>query len=308
VTTPDPTATAPEALDAIATLASRVSGVPAAGPIWLPRLVAPPAGWLPGTALVHPEEPALSRAVASYAAERGTDHRVAATLLWKAYAYWAALPAVVGWAAYRRVPDLALERMAVRFPGEAPYLALGLADARVAVLPGDPIAGRPGTLTVQDEDALLAFVRDRVVEGHLHPLLTSLRGRAGVGSRLLWGSVAVAFSHPFTALTDLLDRDPRPDLHRLLATLGRPARLVEIAEVEDAAGARRPRPLRRTCCLAMRVPGGEYCLTCPLLPEERRDEESAAYGLRWLRSGPAAGTGLLSRAHAGPGRGPDPAR
>jgi len=86
----------------------------------------------------------------------------AGALAWKAYTYWLALPAVLGWASARRVPLLTSTDVLMHFDDPRPLITLGLhPDIPVAVLPSDPLAvsGLPQVRVVPDEAALLVELR-----------------------------------------------------------------------------------------------------------------------------------------------------
>src|SRR5690348_1177995 len=117
----------------------------------------------------------------------------AAALAWKAYTYWLALPAVLGWASARRVPLLTADDVLVHFADPRPLVTLGLrADIPVAVLPGDPIAlaGHPQVRVVADETELLAELRRSLLDEHLTPLLDAIHGQVRLGKRTLLGSLS----------------------------------------------------------------------------------------------------------------------
>jgi hypothetical protein len=79
---------------------------------------------------------------------RASPHATAA-LAWKAYTFALALPAVLGWAAARRVPLVRPADVLVHLHLPGSVLMLGLRPSiRVAVLPSDPLAtARRGTST-----------------------------------------------------------------------------------------------------------------------------------------------------------------
>ena len=103
---------------------------------------------------------------------RGGIPHAAAALAWKAYSYWLALPAVLGWASARRVPLLDADRRAdpLRGPPAAAHHRPA-PPTTVAVLPSDPLAlaGLPEVRVVADEAALLAALRASLLDGHLAP-------------------------------------------------------------------------------------------------------------------------------------------
>ncbi|HET9517814.1 MAG TPA: hypothetical protein VFO77_08825, partial [Actinoplanes sp.] len=107
-------------------------------------LVADPAGWRNGADLAGA---LLATLLDTTRREYGAQQHAAATLAWKEYTYWLALPAVLGWASARRVPLLRADDVLVHFADRRNLVTLGLRDGiTVAVLPSDPLAfDRPGS-------------------------------------------------------------------------------------------------------------------------------------------------------------------
>ena len=222
-----------------------------------------PDGWLPALALADAEGPELSAAIKRTAERWEASWHAAAGMLWKAYAYWAALPVALGWALNRRVPLAGVDGVAVRFQDGPPYLAVALQRATVAVLPGDPAAASPGVTTAADARDLLARLRASLIDGHLAPIAEALHRATRVGRRPLWGSVAEALAWPLIAFAPALPGDPVAEARALLAGMGPGiGQLVEI--VPAAAGQERPAIRRRTCCLAFTAPGLGFCASCCL--------------------------------------------
>ncbi|MGW0446257.1 (2Fe-2S)-binding protein [Streptosporangium nondiastaticum] len=199
-------------------------------------------GWIPVSELARePYGPLL--ALVDETAERWSAPRhVAAALLWKTYTYWNTLPMVLGWALERRVPLMRLADTLVR-PSDA-GVTIAATAVTVAVLPGDPLAGAPGTTVVPD---LASAIRDALLDGQ-HPLIRALCAQTRLGERTLWGSTAEAVAHPLLSLV------PRDDVTRLLTEIGPP---VNGLLVPDGDGYR-----RRTCCLWVTLPDADPCSTC----------------------------------------------
>src|SRR2546423_724026 len=78
-----------------------------------------PVGWLPATRLA--DGSALPEVLSAARRRWGGSRHASAALAWKSYTYWVALPAVVGYALTRRVPDMSPEQVLVRPHGEAPF-------------------------------------------------------------------------------------------------------------------------------------------------------------------------------------------
>ena len=189
----------------------------------------------------------------------GQPHAVAA-LAWKAYTYWLALPAVLGWASARRVPLLTGRDVLFHFDDPRPLITLGLrADIPVAVLPGDPIAlsGHPGVRVVPDEDALLEELRRSLLDEHLKPLLEAIHGMVRLGRRALLGSLSSGVAYAVLRSADVLPGSSADIIDTLLRTLG-VEDLIELVPGPDG----RLDVQRKTCCLAFTLPEPRICRGC----------------------------------------------
>jgi hypothetical protein len=263
--------TAVLATDALAPVAGLLDlTYPGAYPAGLRLDARPGPPWRTGAELTDPDQ--LEAVVGTVMRRYGATRHVAAALLWKTYTYRVVSPVVLGWALNRRVPLAIAERTLVR-PGPGDNrLSTALIDPTVAVLPGDPLAGTPGTLTVPDEDALLAAAAQALFEEHLIPAVATFVARCKIGRRPLWGSVAEAVAHPLLIASPrtsggLADVGPPPvrtqagrlaQARRLLDGLGHGlADLLDLRPAPDGTPYR-----RRTCCLAFALPQYDYCATC----------------------------------------------
>ncbi|MFF4809442.1 hypothetical protein ACFY03_14615 [Micromonospora chersina] len=189
----------------------------------------------------------------------GTPHACAA-LAWKSYSYWTALPAVLGWAAARRVPLLDPADVLVHFEDHHQLLTLGLrSSTTVAVLPGDPLAlaGAPGVRVVADEAALIDALRGSLLDAHFAPLIAAIQGEVRIGTRTLLGSVASGIAHGILRASDALPGSSTATIGTLLDALD-VSDLVEL--VPGPAG--EPTVQRRTCCLAFTLPRPKICQGC----------------------------------------------
>lgn len=221
-----------------------------------------PAGWFPATDLVDGARvPELIDAATRR--WRAQPH-AAAALAWNWYTYWLALPAVVGFAAVRRVPLLHPEDVLLSFCRQRSFLAVGLGRAAVAVLPSDPLAAvaGPGVEVVRDEPALLDRLAGSLRDAHLDPVLEQIRTRVHVGRRTLLGSLAAGVAYGMVGA--LAHSAPEPTVaavRAVLAALG-VADLVELSQRPPG----RVRVRRRTCCLAFTLPEPKICAGCVLRP------------------------------------------
>ncbi len=218
-------------------------------------------GWIPATDIVSGA--ALDDLLA--AAQRRWDAapHAAAALAWKCYSYWLALPAVIGYAAARRVPLVRPSGVVVRWNTRQPFLRIGLTSVDVAVLPSDPLAiiGTPGIEIVPHEAALLDAMRISLMDEHLTPIMGQIKSRLHLGRRTLWGSLASGVAHGISRAADVV---PGPTMETAVEVLDR----LGVADLVDLGD---PRPghsgisvHRKTCCLAFTLPQPKVCRGCVL--------------------------------------------
>jgi len=223
-----------------------------------PGLVTTPgAGWRRATELLTPD--GMAGFLDAAALRWNAQPHAAAALAWKCYTYWLALPAILGFAAARRVPLMTPERVLVRYADHQPFLRLALHTPVTAVLAGDPITATDagGLQVVDDEARLLRVLRESLVEQHLEPMLERIRERVHLGHRTLWGSLASGVAYGLSRAADALPGSTLETADTLLSALD-VADLVELT----------PRPeggldiQRRTCCLAFTLPEPKICSSC----------------------------------------------
>ncbi len=215
------------------------------------------AGWMPTSELAGGQLPAL---LASAQRRWSAQPHAAAALAWKAYTYWLALPAVLGWASARRVPLLTADDVLMHFEDRRPLVTLGLRpDITVAVLPTDPLAlsGLPHVRVVPDEAALLEELRRSLLDDHLTPMLDAIHREVRLGARTLLGSLASGIAYAVLRSADVLPGSSAETINTLLTALD-VADLVEL--VPGPTGTLTVQ--RKTCCLAFTLPQPKVCNGC----------------------------------------------
>ena len=224
------------------------------------------------------DPPGLLRAVRAFGRAAGTDETgVAASLLCQAWAVGVTRAAIACLVGARRVPDLAAANTRILFDGAQRPAGAALIRPRFAAVVGDEEAGHdPEAEIVLDDDALFAWTRARLFDGHLGPLVEALHDLVPVGRRLLWGNVAAAVAGGFAGLTALTDHpfDPEhvlPEAVRLLDAPESPTAGLAALFPVTHDGTTRLFVRRQTCCLRYRLPDAPpTCLSCRLLPERDR--------------------------------------
>ena len=232
-----------------------------------------------GAASALDDSPGLLRMVQAFGRAAGTDENaVAASLLCQAWAVNVTRPVIAGLVGARRVTDLGAHNTELLFDEEGRPAGASAMTPRYAALAGDrEAAADPWAEIVDDEDALFAWARLRLFDGHLAALVDALVDIAPVGRRLLWGNAAAATAGAFAALSaaELPSADRAAqmlqDARRLLQEPGSPIEgLADVFPV-DHDGAVRLFVRRHTCCLRYRLPDApRTCLSCRLLPEAER--------------------------------------
>jgi ferric iron reductase protein FhuF len=103
-----------------------------------------------------------------------------------------------------------------------------------------------------------------VIDGHLRPLIDTVRAVVPVAAGLLWGNLASSVAGALRAI----DQDVTIPAHRRQAGMG----LLGYGPLRGAgrfdyhvAG---PTFVRRSCCLYYRLDGGGMCGDCPLAKRE----------------------------------------
>jgi hypothetical protein len=220
-------------------------------------LIADPSGWVPTASLAGDH---LDLLLDSAHHRWNAQPHAAAALAWKAYTYWLALPAVLGWASARRVPLLTAGDVLMHFRDPRPLVTLGLrADIAVAVLPTDPLAvsGLPQVRVVADEAALLVEFRRSLLDEHLTPLLEAIHGKVRLGKRTLLGSLASGVAYGILRSADAIPGSSAESIGMLLGALG----VDDLIELVPGPTGKLD-VQRKTCCLAFTLPQPKVCMGC----------------------------------------------
>jgi len=220
----------------------------------------------------------LLRMVQAFGRSAGTDEgAVAASLLCQAWAVSVTRAGMAHLAGTRRMPDLSADNTVIVFDDDGRPAGASPLTPRFAAPAADiAAAADPWAEIVADDDALFAWTRAHLFDGHLAALVDALHHLLPIGERLLWGNVAAATAGAFAALSATA---PAPadadrlmeDAHRLLDEPGAPTEgLAELFPVAHGGGARLF-VRRQTCCLRYRLPDAPpTCLSCRLVPEPER--------------------------------------
>ncbi|MDQ7907725.1 hypothetical protein RB614_24695 [Phytohabitans sp. ZYX-F-186] len=225
------------------------------------------AGWHTLREL-HADGSVLAAQMRAFAASSGCPAQTAATHM----AGWVTgsfiRPLVYAYREERRLPLFTMDGTALRADPGGWFNALAVEAPVLAVLPGDPLAGKPGVVVTSTMDADLIGT----VLALSGPVLDTLRGVSRLGRRTAWALVADTVMSAFAG-----ELPPGPahaavaEADRLLAAGG------PLAVRRRWSG---PVPLAAACCLAYKRPGLEHCeRVCPKLDDVTRRDQITT----WLR-------------------------
>lgn len=184
------------------------------------------------------------------------------------------------WATQRRLLDLSAANVLLRDGPDG--IDVALRRPTLAVLPGDLLARLDGDdpVDVLDEAKLFDQLVLRVLGAPLElgaaptgpadqvaavaTVIAAVRRTMRCGGRHLWGSAALAVASTLTEVSHT--HVDRADHDRAAILAARPdlARTIELVTVPDDAGGHVTFPLRRTCCLLVKLPDADQCSTCSL--------------------------------------------
>ncbi|WP_433369023.1 (2Fe-2S)-binding protein [Streptosporangium sp. CA-115845] len=210
------------------------------------------AGWRPLTDL-WTDPDVLEARIDDMAGRLGTtEHRVAASILFQGLAARLWSPSIGAVVAHDLLIDLAPEHLYWR---PAP----------------DPLPLRATRLSgwdVRDPARIAEPVYRDIMAGMLEPLAEAVRRIVKIAPGLLRGNAASALAGTIGAFTHR-----RPDLTAKAMRLGHELLNRDLLRgtgelTEPAPG--RPSFVRRSCCLYYRLPGGDMCGDCALLPAGAR--------------------------------------
>jgi ferric iron reductase protein FhuF len=189
----------------------------------------------------------------------------------EAYAWTLLLPVAGAVVAESRSPDLAPDRVAVRFgPTGRPTDVAFLGPSWLSLCTDDE-AGHPDGVVLADSHVLAARLHDELVD-HLQAVIAAVRRLAPRPEAALWRGAADRTAAAFLWAGEATgDRDRAERLAAEVLTAP-PLRVRPRYRLVDAGGRTRRIHLRAGCCLWWRTRAGTPCISCPLTTHSRLDE------------------------------------
>jgi ferric iron reductase protein FhuF len=256
----------PAAAHPIANTLARIS----AQQIWVKaQLIEVQDGWQAVNDLLDESNPLLDGLI-RLASEgyHTTDRQVLASMVINAYSWPVVATVLACYITERRVPDIGLDNVMFQFAPDGRPAVIGLREAKFAALSTDPCANH-ADVTVFPSDASLLDHARLCIEQHMHPLIKRVRTRLPWGERAMWLTVADrctgALNWFYEGIKDpvMSEDDILVTAQKLIHAPGSRLKNRDSAIVFHP-GDHSTTLVRGVCCLAYRLPDGDYCGNCPL--------------------------------------------
>lgn len=206
---------------------------------------------LVGSQLFQPDY--FAEFIGDLAARRGTDDLLALTSIWSKWYFCFIVPSVAASLLLQRELPIALSDVGVALSAEGKPLGLNLLHDGSNLPP-----------------SLLPFERfSTLIQGHLEPVIEVMARVSKASPRLFWSNAGNLFEFATTQIerhplaTAGCSAPARAVLESRLRPDGRRNPLFAPVYYKDV-GVSEPQRLRRICCIRYRLPGVDYCSSCPL--------------------------------------------
>lgn len=232
---------------------------------------APAPGWVHGEALTDASCGSFNDLLRNIGERAKTrDKRTIAASFCLRYG-WASAMAIAPYLRYRCVPDIALENISLRFRESTFFERTAIHEPRGVMVIGDPRAGHPSIVVVDDDHELVRELRRALVE-QATPVVESLYQWSGFARRGSWGMITSSWASQFTGLT-VNRQDHRtvwPDIDALFAGDDIVAAMRPLMHAVTFKEHTHLYQRRASCCRYYLLPEGELCASCPLVSHEER--------------------------------------
>jgi ferric iron reductase protein FhuF len=203
-----------------------------------------------GSQLFQPDY--FAEFIRELAARQGSDDLLALTSIWSKWYFCFLAPTVAANLLLQRELPIALSDVGVALSAEGKPLGLRLPHDGSCLPPCSPFE-RFSTL----------------IQGHLEPVIEVMASVSKASPRLFWSNAGNLFEFATTQIerhplaTAGCSAPARAVLESRLRPDGRRNPLFAPVYYKDV-GASEPQRLRRICCIRYRLPGIDYCSSCPL--------------------------------------------
>lgn len=228
-------------------------------------------GWLRGSDLLFPDAVPFRDLIQVLGARRETEDRRAMVASFSLRFGWSAGVAIAPFLLCRAVPNMSLDNISLKF-GE-----YGLLE-RVALHRAEGVIGADEG---QTED-LRRYLRQTLV-GQATPIVDALHAWSRFSVRAIWGMITSSWGSQFVQVMQHLDVSHAgwTEAEHFFDGDGEMQQMRPHFYDVSHQGRTRVFHRRSACCRYYLMPEGNYCASCPLIPQEesiRRNKEWMAQG------------------------------
>jgi ferric iron reductase protein FhuF len=199
---------------------------------------------------------------------------------------WSSGIAIAPYLFYQCVPKIAIENVSFKFHANTLFERAALHQPEGVMLQQDGLPQHPSVQWLSDPQALLGTLRDNLVQ-QAEPIVEALYNWSHFSVRGTWGLITSSWGSQFTTISR--------EIHSAEQVL---PHVRALFEGDDVASQMQPRfyPVtyqgvthvyhrRASCCRFYKVPQGELCASCPLVPQEERIRQNQVYMKHLLEHG-----------------------
>ncbi|GAB3241375.1 hypothetical protein [Kineosporia babensis] len=223
----------------------------------------------PGSQWFTPRE-VMQAMLASRASHTQAGPAVMGARLAGSLGYAAAGRLGVAMAVAGRAYDTGPDSLMLRLDEDALVAQIAVRSARMAVLPNDPLAGRPDVTVVEDRAALASWAA-RGAYATLAPLIDEVHAQTRYGGVAMWNQIADSVLSPATKAPLLAGQSQEAGrsigqllLDALVAEGAPIRRRGTVRPAQSETGGAVLDPVRGMCCLVYRQ-DKDKCGGCPLV-------------------------------------------
>ena len=176
------------------------------------------------------------------------------------------------------VPKISLDNVSFKFHDNTFFEQAALHQPEGVMLQQEGLARHPFIQSLSSPKALLCWLRDSLVH-QAEPIVEALYAWSGFSIRGIWGLITSSWGAQFINICGEIDGQE-----------GGLPQVRQFFEGNDVVSQMQPHfyPVtyqnvthvyhrRASCCRFYRIPQGEYCASCPIVPQEERVQRNKAY-------------------------------
>jgi hypothetical protein len=248
-------------------------------PHWYVKIGKPNGmGWIAGTDLRIATQGPFHALLSAIGEGLHTSDRLTIVASFALRYGWSSGIAIAPYLFYQCVPKISLDNVSFKFHANTLFERAAVHQPEGAMLRQDELTQHPSIQWLPNPTALLGKLRDNLIQ-QAEPIVEALYNWSHFSIRGTWGLIASSWGSQFTTISREID-EPECVLPHVR----------QLFEGDDVASQMQPHfyPVtyqnvthiyhrRASCCRFYKVPQGELCASCPIIPQEERLRQNQAY-------------------------------